>query len=110
MVSVLAASAERQGERVKGRNGVAEGGWWARSRPTVPHDSADARAGTTASTEGLGPACLPDAERSANGVTAIGDQRRGIYVRPLAVMACKSDDTGGSTKKYMGYARKLGST
>ena len=66
MVSVLAASAERRGERVKGRNGAPEGGWWARSRPTVPHDSAAARALTTASTEGLGPACLPDAERSAN--------------------------------------------
>ena len=67
MVSVLAASAERRGERLKGRNGAPEGGWWARSRPTVPHDSAAARALTTASTEGLGPACLPDAERSANG-------------------------------------------
>ena len=67
MVSVLAASAERRGERVKGKNGVAEGGWWARSRPTVLHDSAAARALTTTSTEGLGPACLPDAERSANG-------------------------------------------
>jgi hypothetical protein len=67
MVSVLAASAERRGERVKGRNGVAEGGWWARSRPIVLHDSAAARALTTASTQGLGPASLPDAERSANG-------------------------------------------
>ena len=67
MVSVLAASAERQGERVKGRNGVAEGGWCARSRPTVPHDSAAARELTTTSMEGLGPASLPDAERSANG-------------------------------------------
>ena len=53
MVSVLAASAEQRGERVKGRNGAPEGEWWARSRPTVPHDSAAARALTTASTEGL---------------------------------------------------------
>ena len=67
MVSVLAASAERRGERVKGRNGVAECGWCARSRPIVLHDSAAARALTTASTDGLGPASLPDAERSANG-------------------------------------------
>ena len=56
MVSVLAASAERRGERVKGRNGVAEGGWCARSRPTVPHDSAAAREEATTSMEGLGPA------------------------------------------------------
>ena len=63
MVSVLAPSAERRGERVKGRNGVAEGGWWARSRPTVPDDSAAARELITTSMEGLGPACLPDAER-----------------------------------------------
>jgi hypothetical protein len=32
---VLAASAERRGERLKGRNGVAEGGRGARSRPTI---------------------------------------------------------------------------
>ena len=76
MVSVLAASAERRGERVKGRNGVAEGGWWARSRPTVLHDSAAARALTTASTEGLGPASLHDAERSANGVRRKRLERR----------------------------------
>ena len=76
MVSVLAASAERQGERVKGRNGVAEGGWCARSRPTVPHDSAAARELTTTSMEGLGPASPPDAERSANGKVSRRLERR----------------------------------
>ena len=85
MVSVLAASAERRGERVKGRNGVAEGGWWARSRPTVPHDSAAARALTTASTEGLGPACLPDAERSANGKVSRRLERR-VRKRKVALV------------------------
>jgi hypothetical protein len=82
MVSVLAASAERRGERVKGRNGVAEGGWWARSRPTVPHDSAAARELTTTSMEGLCPASLPDAERSANGKVSRRLERR---VRKLKV-------------------------
>ena len=77
MVSVLAASAERRGERVKGRNGVAECGWCARSRPIVLHDSAAARELTTASMEGLGPASLPDAERSANG-NCIGEASESI--------------------------------
>ena len=67
MLSVLAASAERRGERLKGRNGVAEGGRGARSRPTMPQDSAAIRTTTTASTAGLGPASPPDAESSANG-------------------------------------------
>ena len=69
---------------MKGRNGAPEGGWWARSRPTVPHDSAAARALTTASMEGLGPACLPDAERSANGLASQRFERR---VRKLKVAA-----------------------
>ena len=82
MMSVLAASAERRGERLKGRNGVSEGGWCARSRPTVPHDSAAARAETTASTEGRGPASLPGAERSANGKVS---QRLESRVKKLKV-------------------------
>ena len=84
MVSVLAASAERRGERVKGRNGVAECGWCARSRPIVLHDSAAARELTTASMEDLGPASLPDAERSANGKVSRRLERR---VRKLKVAA-----------------------
>ena len=85
MVSVLAASAERRGERVKGRNGVAECGWCARSRPIVLHDSAAARELTTASMEGLGPASLPDAERSANGLASRRLERR-VKKRKVALV------------------------